>query len=135
LKECGHHFFYLLILTIHNQFEEKRHAPSDNIDLHKHSLETFVDETNERLPGPLCVLLHLIMSHRSKRIRTSGAGLCRIILVETNHVWMKKKQSIDINDLKMVPSLSKKDEKEEKNKLMLTALETCLSFLNDEYGK
>ncbi|KAL9188081.1 hypothetical protein ACHAXT_006459 [Thalassiosira profunda] len=67
-------------------------------------------EVNQRLPGPLSVLLSLLTANRSIAVRTSGVHLCRAILVDAHSVWSGSNAT----------ALSKK------------ALEYCLATLCDD---
>lgn len=70
-------------------------------------------EVNNRIPGPLSVLLSLMPGNRSKSVRLSGLHLCRIILVDTNFIWTESNKK----------TLGRK------------AFECCLTLLRDDSGK
>ena len=74
---------------------------------------TFVNEVNNRLPGPLSILLGIIPVNISRLVRKSGLGLCKVILVDAWKVWQQDN----------VDSIGRK------------AFEYCLTLLGDGDGK
>ena len=81
----------------------------------------FLQEVNSRLPGPICVLLHLVPIQRAKKVKEAGIQLCRAILVSTHEMWLTK-------------DTKENDENGDEPLLLNTAMELCLAFSNDEMG-
>ena len=48
---------------------------------------TFKNEVNKRLPGPLSVLFSMIPANKSRLVRRSGLNLCRVILIDSWYIW------------------------------------------------
>jgi len=48
---------------------------------------TFKNEVNKRLPGPLSVLFSMIPANKSRLVRRSGLNLCRVILIDSWFIW------------------------------------------------
>ena len=51
------------------------------------TLPRFITEVNDRIPGPLSILLSMIPVNKLRLARKSGLGLCKVILVAAWHVW------------------------------------------------
>lgn len=74
---------------------------------------TFKHEVNSRMVGPLSVLLSMIPSNGSLLVRKSGVELCRVLLIDSWHIWtVENSESLGRN-----------------------AFEYCLSLLSDDDGK
>ena len=93
----------------------------------------FLQEIHSRLPGPINILLHLVSIHRSKKVREAGIQLCKTILIDTRDVWREKK--VDIRDLQSLTIDYKNKRKKSEHEIITTAMESCLIFSGDEYGK
>lgn len=50
-------------------------------------VDSFVNEVNSRLPGPISVLFSMIPVNKSRLVRKSGLDLCRVILIDSRHIW------------------------------------------------
>ena len=78
-------------------------------------------------------MLHLVSIHRSKKVREAGIQLCKTILIDTRDVWREKK--VDIRDLQSLTIDYKNKRKKSGHEIIATAMESCLIFSGDEYGK
>lgn len=76
-------------------------------------VDTFKNEMNDRLPGPLSILLTIIPASRSRLVRKSGLALCHVILIDSMFIW----DSSNMNTLER------------------KAFEYCLTVLGDADGK
>ena len=88
-------------------------SPSATLPQSNEKTTAFVNEVNNRLPGPLSILLGIIPVNRSRLVRKSGLGLCRVILVDAWNIWQQDN----------VDSIGRK------------AFEYCLTLLGDDDGR
>eukprot|EP00978_Attheya_sp_CCMP212_P010097 scaffold24247_cov54-Attheya_sp.AAC.7 len=61
-------------------------TPPDDEDL-EHS--AFLEQVNQRLPAPLSILMHLVVSNKSPSVRSSGCALCRSVLIDARSSWTR----------------------------------------------
>ena len=98
-------------------------------------LALFVNHVNDKLPLPLLVLLNLIPSHKSAKVRKAGVEfLCKCILVDTYSIW-KKGDTVSA----VVLGTEKKERQYQSvthaNDLVDGALECLLTMLGGDEGE
>ena len=94
--------------ALHTTNSSSRTLPQSN-----EKTTPFINEVNNRLPGPLSILFSMIPVNKSRLVRKSGLGLCKVILVDAWHVWHEDN----------VDSIGRK------------SFEYCLTLLADDDGK
>lgn len=73
----------------------------------------FYNEINSRLPAPLILLMNLLPTASSPKLRQAATELCRAILVETHSMWNQKETS----------------------NVLRAAIECCITLSRDKGGK
>jgi hypothetical protein len=62
-------------------------------DTPPHESSEFLIEIHSRLPAPLVLLMNLLPTASSPKLRQAATELCHVILVETRSVWDQEKTS------------------------------------------
>ena len=84
-----------------------------NSDTSAQENSEFYDIVRSRLPAPLILLMNLLPTASSSKLRQATTELCRTILVETHSMWNRKETS----------------------NVLRAAIECCIALSRDKDGK
>lgn len=90
------------------QVQQMAITPGSNVD--QPATSKFLQEVNSRLPAPLILLLNLLPTASSPKLRQASSDLCLSILVETRSIW----------------------EQEETSNVLQSATECCITLSRDK---